>query len=281
MILYELKNVYCQYPKSDIPVLFIEEMNINRGEIVFFVGESGVGKSTVLETLGLMNNTLTHQGNARFNFFERENKTVDFFELWKANQSKLSDFRNRHLSFIFQETNLFNNLSAYDNVLISPLLQGQDEDKAKELVNSYLRMMFKEETVKEIEDGKTIQKLSGGQRQRLAFLRAVSVGFSVLFADEPTGNLDVNNANKLIQFLVNQCQNENKTVVIVTHDIQLASQYGSKIFLIEKKAVDGKRMGIINTSNCFLKKCNDDLWKNNGKQYTNHELVNFLHTRLN
>ncbi|MCC5917536.1 MAG: ABC transporter ATP-binding protein, partial [Cryomorphaceae bacterium] len=260
MNLFEIKKVFCQYPKSDSPVLFIDEMSIQRGEIVFFVGESGVGKSTVLETLGLMNNTLVHDDGSSFKFFERENKTIDFFQLWKKNKSSLSDFRKRHLSFIFQETNLFNNLSAYDNVLISQLLQGQEVFKAKELVNSYLNMIFKEETVNEIVAGKEIQKLSGGQRQRLAFLRAVSVNFSVLFADEPTGNLDINNANKLIQFLVNQCRNENKTVVIVTHDITLAAKYGTKIFCIEKENVNGKQMGVINVSNCFLKKENNELW---------------------
>jgi len=256
--LYEIKDLQCKYPTNDYPVLIIGELDIAKGSRTFFIGASGVGKSTILETLGLMNNTIFNEnGNSKFIF--KNSSEINLINLWNKKESEISKFRREHLSFVFQNTNLFNNLSAFENISIASILEGKSRKEAVEATKKAVRKILPNLT-----SDKSISQLSGGQRQRIAFARAIVNNYTVLFADEPTGNLDIANARNLMNILMENT--ENKTTIIVTHDIELAGLYADQVVLINKKhriTNEGKSyFGEINNDFNF-KRLVEGGWKSN------------------
>lgn len=281
--LFKLKNVACQYATNDYPVLRIKELSIFEGEMVFIVGASGVGKSTALETLGLMNNTIKKSGDSSF-VYRSENESVDLLNIWNLKERAVARFRRRNLSFIFQSTNLFNNLSAFQNVCVAQIVQGVPQEKAELNAKRLLKDMFDDKTALEIIQGKKVTELSGGQRQRLSFVRAIVTNYKVLFADEPTGNLDWLNAQRLIKVLAKHVRSNSRTAVIVTHDIELALNFADRIILINKESKKVKDKdhvyGKVDSTSVFLKENGN--WENPtlGKK-SSSELTDYLKSKLN
>ena len=278
-ILYEVRNIHCQYRSSTRPVLQLDELNIYRGQVYFIVGASGVGKSTILETLGLMNNTIVCSNNSVMTF-HGQTGTEDLTSIWSKKEQDQANFRKKYLSFIFQSTNLFLNLTAYENASISQVLHGKRLDEARLKARQLLSKMFPKDFVKEIVNGKKVVEMSGGQRQRLAFCRALGTDYSILFADEPTGNLDYNNAQKLLQTLAEIVKNANRTAVIVSHDIDLAVKYADTIILIRKELVESSEvthsMGVVDHASFFNRA--GEKWNNSSSQQPipPHDLVTLL-----
>ena len=281
---YHIKNIVCQYNENSGPVLQIEELNLYEGEIVFFVGASGVGKSTLLETLGLMNNTIDFQNSGEF-WFENKDIRQDLRGIWTKSEKVLSKFRQENLSFIFQSTNLFPNLSAFENVLLTQIVEGKSYDEAAQNAKSMIYRLFPNQRDRDeiVEDGKSIMELSGGQRQRLAFVRAAISKYAILLADEPTGNLDWWNAKNLIKILVDKVKSEDGVTVIVTHDIDLATEYGDRIVLIRKEFRDpqdeSSSYGVLNSKGIFTR--DKDKWKNHEeKSIVQSDLSKYLKDQL-
>ena len=249
--IFELKNVDCQYKSNSHPVLKIKKLNIEKESKTFFIGPSGVGKSTILETLGMMNNTMLKSSDQDFvaDFIDPlSGGKINLMKLWGKSEKYISDFRTKHLSFIFQSTNLFKNLSAFDNVSISAILQGKSKNEAVNRTKNIIKSILPD-----VSKDKPIMELSGGQRQRIAFARAIVSDFSVLFADEPTGNLDGGNAKNLMNVLLNNIGG--KTAVVVTHDIDLAILYATKIVFI-KRHKGPNAHGIIDENSVYKKDAN-------------------------
>ncbi len=227
-LIYDIKNLECQYIPGTT-VLRIPELKIPRGKLVFVLGVSGIGKSTLIETLGLMNRTInvTPETSIKFN---NGSEFEEIKNIWERDNQALSKFRNDHFSFIFQNTNLMPNFTAGENMCISMLIEGKGLKEVKEKV---LDVMKKLNLETELFDRK-IQELSGGQRQRLAFVRAIIAGFNVLFGDEPTGNLDRDTGHKLMRILKKNLSDHNRTGIIVSHDIDLALSFADIILLLSK-----------------------------------------------
>lgn len=224
--IFEIEHLVCEYSR-DMPVLVIPELQIKKGELIFVVGASGIGKSTFIETLGLMNNTIAQDKKTIIRYPDGTNM-LDMSQIWSGPASVAADFRKRHFSFIFQQTNLMPNFTAGENVAIGMLLQNRSMDEIKPGI---LTLMEQFNLPGDIFDRKVFE-LSGGQKQRLAFLRAVTSGFEVLFGDEPTGNLDGETARLLMQFLTGLLKREEKTALIVSHDLPLSLQFADRILVI-------------------------------------------------
>lgn len=248
--IFDIKDVSLSYTQSKADcVLHIKELTIPKGEICFLLGASGSGKSTLLETLGLMNNTFA-EGN--LSFYPNPNEPViDFAQLWAENQEdKIANFRRKHFSFIFQETNLMENFTAYQNVCLSRMIKEQ-KSQNETMIDAQELMSQARLPQTEVSIATQAANLSGGQRQRLAFVRALNTHHTVLFADEPTGNLDRENAWELMSILKKRIA-EGATAVIVSHDINLALAFADRIIIINK--AENQRFGEINKEYVFERK---------------------------
>ena len=281
--MYKLKNIDCKYLTSKRAVLEIEELEINKNEVVFFVGPSGVGKSTILETLGLMNDTDRKRSNDNpDSVFELEanGSLIDMRNIWDKKESTLSDIRNDFFSFIFQENNLFQSLSGMQNAIASSLIKGTSSkdayNDAIEVRNEILSDINLDEKTQDF----SITNISGGQKQRLSFIRAIITNYNVLFADEPTGNLDFLNAEILMKYLIDNMK-ESSSAIIVSHDIDLALQFADKIVYIEKKSevIDEKTYfyGKIDKDTVFYNTDKENkLWKNGKEDFSRKDLKNLI-----
>ncbi len=227
--LYRINRLKCAYNGGN-PVLEIDKLSIPRGKIMFLLGVSGSGKSTFLETLGLMNHTI--QDGELFFCPEPAMPAVEIHQLWSQNkQEQLAEIRNRHLSFIFQNTNLMPNFTALENICITSMIQGSSFDDAKKISLEYLEQVG----LHNLQD-RPSNMFSGGERQRIAFVRAINSNFSVLFGDEPTGNLDDLNAGVLLDFLKAKVKDSGKSAIIVSHHIDLAIKHADIIYVLTKES---------------------------------------------
>ena len=180
-------------------------LRINKGEIVSIIGASGAGKSTLLQILGTL--TKSDKGSIQIN-----NQNIQ-----KFNSKDLSKFRNQEIGFIFQEHQLLPEFSALENVCLPYWIKiGSKKDaeiRAKEILNE---LGLTDRLYHKPSD------LSGGEQQRVAVARALINKPSVIFADEPSGNLDSTNAKKLHELFFELRDRHNQTFVIVTHNRELA-----------------------------------------------------------
>jgi ABC-type lipoprotein export system ATPase subunit len=283
--LYNISSLKCSYNQGKRVVLEIDHLEIPAGKTVFIIGVSGIGKSTILETLGMMTNTLHSPRETVLRFNDSVNdKQYNLADLWKQEDWRLSAFRNTHFSFIFQNTNLMNNLSAFENVQITQLIQGKSLLESRQRTKEILEVLG----LKDINQDQNISNLSGGQRQRLAFARAIAPEFSVLFGDEPTGNLDMNNAHNLMDVLKQIVNTKNRSAIIVSHDIDLALKYADIIIYIKKdyrevRNVNGSTeyepYGCITSDSLFLRIDNQQ-WTKNNILFNNESLKQKLVTDL-
>lgn len=247
-LLFEIKNLCCSYTrrKEDV-VLEIEHLQIQKGKLVFIIGPSGGGKSTLLETLGLMNNTIL--SGEVFLHNSDEAKPIELSSLWQSgNINKIEFIRKKHLSFIFQNTNLMENFTAYENVCLAQMIK-ESFAQQQAVMNAEVFMNNLGLPLQEITYQTFASNLSGGQRQRLAFVRALVNRSSILLCDEPTGNLDEINAHGLIKTLQEAISSE-QTAIVVSHDINLALEHADQIIAITHNE-SGK--GIVRKENVFSK----------------------------
>jgi len=282
--IYEIEQLGCSYDKhyhegESRVVLEIEHLAIPRGKKVFIVGESGIGKSTILETLGVMNNTIVPNDKTRFFFYGADGQVTDLKTMWHQGEKTLSDFRLRHYSFIFQSTNLMKNFTAFENIAFTRMLQGFSRFSSMKRVRNILAALG----LDHVNEERMAQELSGGQQQRLAFARAILPEFTVLFGDEPTGNLDSENARRVMEILTQKLsEHEGATAIIVSHDMPLALQFADVIIKISKrfrpkKYEDDEEIsyGFINNA-CVYNKNDEQMWTNGTDCYTIDEFEDFL-----
>jgi len=279
--LFKIKKIHCSYSNSTRPVLEIEDLIIRNNEVVFIIGPSGVGKSTVLETLGLMNQTTESFPDSEFTFCPKDEKPIDMSIIWKATEKELSNIRRKYFSFIFQSDNLFSSLTGYQNIIASSLIEGKGSNSAKRAAHKVLNGILDDLNSKENEDF-SVNEMSGGQKQRLSFARAIISNYQVLFADEPTGNLDWYNAERMMEYLIMEIKKSpESSAIIVSHDVKLALGFADKIVYIDKlydsDNRDKKRRvfyGKISNKSIFVKQ--DSKWHSASKTYDSSELETMI-----
>ena len=216
----QVKNLYKVYRVGDSHVRALDGVNLEiyKGEFCSIVGTSGSGKSTLLNMLaGLEKPT---KGEIIIAGEHMENKT----------ENQLVKFRREHIGFIFQSFNLMGTMNAVENVALPLTFQGVDKDIRMKRASRVLDMVG----LKEHKKHKPTQ-MSGGQQQRVGVARALVVNPEIIFADEPTGNLDSNTSREVMELMQKVVREQKQTLVMVTHDNYLAG-FADRIFHI----IDGK-----------------------------------------
>ncbi len=188
------------------------DFHASAGEVVSIVGASGAGKSTLLQIIG----TLSRPDTGRV--------LIDGADIFALSQNQLSDFRNRHIGFVFQFHHLLPEFTAIENIMIPALISGASRSVCEKRALELLEVMGLGDRA-----AHKPSELSGGEQQRVAIARAVINRPSVIFADEPSGNLDSNTKKDIHQLFFDLRDQFGQTVIIVTHDRDLAEMSDRKL----------------------------------------------------
>ena len=218
MAILKASHLKKYYGKEESLVKALDDVNVSVGEgqFVAIIGTSGSGKSTLLHMLGGLDRPTS--GSVQV-----ENKSME-----TMTEEQLTIFRRRRIGFIFQNYNLIPYLTAYENIVLPVRLDGKREDKK-----------FLEEIIHFLElDGKLYNypsHLSGGQQQRVAIARALVSKPAIILADEPTGNLDTRTSDKVISLLKMTSEKFHQTIVMITHNPEIAQKADLKIRIEDGK----------------------------------------------
>ena len=217
-IILETKNLCKFYGAKENEVKAVDNINIaiKEGEFAVIVGKSGSGKSTLLHMLGGLDTPTSGQ------------VLLKDKELYKLKEDELAVFRRRKIGFIFQAFNLVSSINVWENIVLPIGLDGKKVDK--EYINDIVETLGIENKIHNLPN-----TLSGGQQQRVAIARALASRPDILFADEPTGNLDTKTSDEVIALLKMSAKKYGQTIVMITHDDEIA-QVADRILIIE----DGK-----------------------------------------
>ncbi|BAH06581.1 ABC transporter ATP-binding protein [Clostridium kluyveri] len=178
---------------------------VNRGEFIAIMGASGSGKSTLLHTIGGLDRPTSGK------------VYVDGEDIYKLNEQKLAIFRRRNIGFVFQFFNLIPVLDVEENISLPALLDKEKVDK--NYLNEVIGMLGLKDRIKHLPS-----QLSGGQQQRVSIGRAFINKPALILADEPTGNLDSKNGREVIELLKLSSKKYNQTLIVITHDMNVAEQ---------------------------------------------------------
>ena len=208
--LLEAQNIFKSYPagSSELHVLKGVSLQIQKNEAVCLLGASGAGKSTLLQILGTLDRPTSGEV-----FFRGE-------DIFKMSEEKLAEFRNQKMGFVFQFHHLIGEFTALENVMLPGLIAGGKKSDIAEKAASWLKFMGLESR-----ENHYPNQLSGGELQRVAIARALIKDPEILFADEPTGNLDSENSLKIQQLFFELRQKLGLTLIVVTHDLQFAGLF--------------------------------------------------------
>lgn len=206
------ENIHKSY--GTLEVLRGVSLEVSQGEVVSVVGPSGAGKTTLLQIMG----TLSPMDSGRLE--------IDGVDVSSMGDDRLSDFRNRHIGFVFQFHHLLPEFTALENVMMPALIGGASRGEAERHALELLRMMGLEARASHKPSA-----LSGGEQQRVAIARAIVNRPSILLADEPSGNLDSKNREQVHALFFRLRDELEQTCVVVTHDDSLASMADRKIVM--------------------------------------------------
>ncbi len=215
------KNIHKYY--GDLEVLKGVDLHINQGEVVAIVGPSGAGKTTLLQILGTLDKP-TNLNDAAL--------TLNKQNVLKLNDKTLSKFRNKHIGFIFQFHQLLPEFTALENVCIPGFIAGKQKKEVENEAKKILDFLGLTDRI----DHKP-NELSGGEQQRVAVARALINKPNVIFADEPSGNLDTASAKNLHELFFKLREEFNQTFVIVTHNTELANMTDRKLVMRDGKII--------------------------------------------
>lgn len=200
----EIKNIHKQF--GTLEVLRGVSLTVQDGEIVSIVGKSGAGKTTLLQIIGTLDKP--NDGNI----------IIDGVDVLRLGERELAEFRNHHIGFIFQMHQLLPEFTAIENVMMPALIAGESQREAHSRATDLLTRLGLAERMEHRPN-----QLSGGEKQRVAAARALMMNPGVILADEPTGSLDEQNKRELSELLLTLRRDFSQTIIIVTHDKDLAA----------------------------------------------------------
>ena len=199
----EVKNIHKSF--GTLEVLKGVDLTVEKGEIVSIIGKSGAGKTTLLQIIGTLDNPDT--GHV----------LIDGVDVFALREKELADFRNRHIGFIFQFHQLLPEFTTLENVMMPAMIARVPEKEAHQRALQLLTELGMDERLTHKPN-----QLSGGEKQRVAAARAMMMSPDVILADEPSGSLDESNKKELHKLLLQMREQYGQTIIIVTHDKELA-----------------------------------------------------------
>lgn len=200
-----MKKIY-NPGENEVRALDGIDLDIEKGDLVAIVGHSGSGKSTLMNMLGCLDTPTSGK------------YVLDGQDVASMTDNQLADVRNKEIGFIFQGFNLIRNLDAVGNVELPLVYRGVSKNERKQLAMEALKSVGLEDRMKHKPN-----EMSGGQQQRVAVARAVAAKPPIILADEPTGNLDTKSTQEIMEIL-KELHRSGRTVIIITHDEEIASQ---------------------------------------------------------
>lgn len=222
----QLKDVWKVYQMDSVKVPALKGISfkVSKGEFLAVIGASGSGKSTALNMIGALD---TPTKGLVF---------LDGTDITRLSESRLARVRGKKIGFIFQTFNLYPTLNVFDNIALPMRIHEFSETEIDEKVRELAGLVGLEHRT-----GHRPTQLSGGERQRVAIARALSAEPSMVLADEPTGNLDTKTSNEILKLFIDLHEKEGKTIVMVTHELDIAKHAERIVELKDGKIVyDGK-----------------------------------------
>ena len=207
---------------TEVRALDNVSLTINRGEFVLIVGSSGSGKSTLLNMIGLLDGPTSGK------------IILDKTETTQLTDSQISEYRNKKLGFIFQFSNLLQDLSVLENVMLPQQIQQNSKDVLQMAKQLLIRVGLEDQIPKRA------NKISGGQAQRVAIARGLVNNPTIVLADEPTGNLDSITAANVVKLMKTMARELNQTFIIVTHDRQQFPDVDRVITIKDGRSFEGE-----------------------------------------
>lgn len=199
----EVKNIHKSF--GTLEVLKGVDLTVEKGEIVSIIGKSGAGKTTLLQIIGTLDKP------------DAGSVVIDGVDVFELKEKELADFRNRHIGFIFQFHQLLPEFNALENVMMPAMIARVPEKEAEKRAVQLLTELGMAERLTHKPN-----ELSGGEKQRVAAARAMMMSPDVILADEPSGSLDESNKKELHKLLSQMREQYGQTIIIVTHDKELA-----------------------------------------------------------
>lgn len=219
-----VKRFYVGQP-NELEILHSIDLQVKKGEFVSIVGASGSGKTTLMNIIGVLDRPTSGA------------YTLDGVDVAGAKDKELSGIRNRKIGFVFQTYNLISRTTALRNVELPMMYAGVGKKERQERAKYYLEMVGMSERMTHKPD-----ELSGGQKQRVSIARAMTNDPSIILADEPTGALDSVTGRKIMDIFHKLHEEQGKTIVLITHSDELASET-ERIITLKDGCIIGERKG--------------------------------------
>ena len=222
----KLKNICKSFTLGEETIKALDDVSfsVKKGEFVSIIGPSGSGKSTLMNILGLLD--VADSGDY----------ILDGIKIKDASDNKLSEIRNKNIGFVFQNFNLLTKMNAIENVQVPLMYRGEKHDKSKEMAYEYLKKVGLEGREKHLPS-----QLSGGQQQRVAIARALVGKPEIILADEPTGALDSKTSKEVME-LLQKLNEEGQTIILITHDINVAKCAKRTVRIADGKLYEGEEI---------------------------------------
>lgn len=226
----QVKNVRKVYRIGDERIVALNKINLNieKGEICCIFGTSGSGKSTLLNQLAGLEKPTKGQ------------VLINKVDITKLTETQMAAFRQQHLGFIFQSYNLLSYMDAVENVGMPLMFRGVDEKKRNQIA---------ERLLKKVGLGKRLHhypsQMSGGQQQRVGIARAFAARPDVIFADEPTGNLDTKTTKQIMQMIMKMSRKNKQTIILVTHDPEMVKYADHIVTLIDGDIIKEEKRELV------------------------------------